>query len=585
MNKCTTQQFIKKSINEYGNRFDYSKTHYTSFKEKLKIRCIEHNNIFEVSPLNHFILKGCGCKFCGKIIQQEKLRKKDFKEILEKKYPNKYTILEPYQQIHKDIQIKCNIHNIIFSLSPYKLLKGGKKCKICCQEKLFKHFLKRAKEKWGEKFDYSEIKNYKNKNIKIPIRCNLHNSYFSQTPANHLFFNGCPECLRESQRKLFSKTTQEFIQESNIIHNGFYDYSKSIYINQKEKIEIICPEHGSFWVFPTNHLKGCDCQKCGYNKIAGGYFNKYFEKFPEKKNIPAIIYFFKFTRKSDNTFFYKLGISTKIKERYSSKEYKDFIIESIWEETLTLYQAWNYEQILHKLLKDYKYLPEEKFNGKTECYSINLPKPKFFNIFEHEWKFKNDIIFSRFNIKNHIEQKSIHKIPARKTKIKIVDKEQTEIFLNQTHFQGYINFNVSYGLFLDDELVSIMTFGKPRYNKNFDWELLRFSTKLNTIVVGGASKLFNFFKKQHLPKNIISYSDNRWNTGEVYNLIGLKFIHNSLPNYWYVKDNLIYSRIKCQKHKLKNLLDTFDPNKTEYQNMKDNNFTKIVDCGNSVYIS
>lgn len=449
------------------------------------------------------------------------------------------------------------------------------------KRKTTEEFIEQSKKLYPGKYSYNST-NYIKNSILVQIHCNIHNLEFQQSPANHLNFEGCPECFADTQRIRFSKTTEQFIKDAQKIHGIKYDYSETIYTSILEKVKVICPEHGSFYVYPTNHLKGCDCQKCGYNKISGGYFNKFFQKFPEKKNDLAIIYFYKFER-SDGTYFYKLGISTKIKYRYSDKQYKSFKISIIWEETMTLFQAWNYENILTKLWKKYHYTPPEVFNGKTECYSKEFPKPNFINIFDHEWENKKDIVISRFNIKNQINPNIIQKIFARKTTIKIIDKNDAYKFLEQTHIQGSINCSIALGLYFNNILVSIMTFGKPRYSK-YEWELLRFSSALNTIVIGGASKLFHFFINEIHPKNIISYSDNRWNKGNIYETIGMKFHHKSNPNYWYIKDDKIYSRIKCQKYKLHKLLKNFDKNQTELQNMMNNGFKKIIDNGNSVFL-
>jgi hypothetical protein len=106
MNQHNTEDFINKSKSLFGDKFDYSETLYISSKTKLKLHCNQHNNTFEISPMNHFILKGHGCKQCGTEVQQTKLRKKDFQETIEEKYPNKYTLLDTYKQIHQDIRIK-----------------------------------------------------------------------------------------------------------------------------------------------------------------------------------------------------------------------------------------------------------------------------------------------------------------------------------------------------------------------------------------------------------------------------------------------------------------------------------------------
>lgn len=59
-----------------------------------------------------------------------------------------------------------------------------------------------------------------------------------------------------------NKTTEEFIAEARLVHGDRYDYSKTIYKNWREKICIICPEHGEFWQIPQSHLKGFGCKKC-----------------------------------------------------------------------------------------------------------------------------------------------------------------------------------------------------------------------------------------------------------------------------------------------------------------------------------
>ena len=62
------------------------------------------------------------------------------------------------------------------------------------------------------------------------------------------------------------RTIEEFIKEANLIHNNKYDYSKVVYVNQTEKVKIICPIHGEFEQTPKNHLKGRGCCKCGHER-------------------------------------------------------------------------------------------------------------------------------------------------------------------------------------------------------------------------------------------------------------------------------------------------------------------------------
>ena len=128
-----------------------------------------------------------------------------------------------------------------------------------------------------------------------------------------------------------------------------------------------------------------------------------------------------------------------------------------------------------------------------------------------------------------------------------------------------------------------MTFGKCRFDKKHEWELLRFCNKLGYHIPGGASKLLRYFERNYQPKSLVSYADRRWSQGKVYENLGFTFSHASAPNYWYWKNLKLESRIKYQKHKLKDLLEIFDENKTEVENMRDNGYKQIYDCGNLVY--
>ncbi len=88
------------------------------------------------------------------------------------------------------------------------------------------------------------------------------------TPTNHIHLkSGCPECWTEKRKTLHKKSLDEFIKQSNLIHNNFYDYSKVVYINNSTKIEIICPVHGSFLQQPNVHTdQKCGCPTCKKSK-------------------------------------------------------------------------------------------------------------------------------------------------------------------------------------------------------------------------------------------------------------------------------------------------------------------------------
>ncbi len=92
---------------------------------------------------------------------------------------------------------------------------------------------------------------------------------------------------------------------------------------------------------------------------------------------------------------------------------------------------------------------------------------------------------------------------------------ESKIFLDENHIQGNCISKYRYGLYYNNELISLMTFGKSRFKDEF--ELLRFCNKLGYNVVGGASKLFFHFLKDHEEiKEVISYADRRWSVGNLY---------------------------------------------------------------------
>lgn len=102
-------------------------------------------------------------------------------------------------------------------------------------------------------------------------------------------------------------------------------------------------------------------------------------------------------------------------------------------------------------------------------------------------------------------------------------------------------------------------------------------------VVGGASKLLAHFEKEQHPQSLVTYADRRWSDGDLYRKLGFVLAHKTKPSYFYVKNACRYSRIKFQKHKLKDLLEDYNEDLSEVQNMKNNGYTRIFDCGNYVF--
>jgi hypothetical protein len=208
---------------------------------------------------------------------------------------------------------------------------------------------------------------------------------------------------------------------------------------------------------------------------------------------------------------------------------------------------------------------------------------KLIHVFEDEWTFKQEIVKSR--IKN-ILGFSERKIYARKCEIKEVKTKDKTKFLNENHIQGTVGSNINLGLYHNGELVSLMTFGDLRINmgqksKDNIYELLRFCNKLNTNVVGGASKLYEHFIKIHKPNELISYADRRWSQGELYKKLGFELTHKTQPNYWYVIDNNRKHRFGFRKDML--IKEGFNKELSEHEIMLKRKIYRIYDCGNFAF--
>lgn len=234
------------------------------------------------------------------------------------------------------------------------------------------------------------------------------------------------------------------------------------------------------------------------------------------------------------------------------------------------------------------YWHQDKIKGSSKYHynkTINATNKgiKLIQIFEHQFFDSNyelwrSCILAKCGIFNK-------KIYAKNTEIREVHNHQADRFLIDNHLQGnQKQASIKLGLFMNHELVSLMTFGKPRFNKNQEWELYRFCTKKDTLVVGGASKLLKYFEKKYNPASLISYANLQWSNGEIYSKLGFELIGTVYPSYWWCKSGSVLSRYQTQKHKLTDLFGEVDMNLTENKIMESKKYYKVHDCGSLTFV-
>lgn len=563
-----TKDELLNKINETQRKYDFSLVpeHFT-YHDKLQIICHDKDSlgrehgIFEIT-CGHLI-HGESCpKCCGRHMDKDLFIHESHLIHGSDHYDYEKFV---FQNKNSKSIIHCNIHNIDFIQSPSKHLIGHG-CPKCRYEsssgkkrKSQEKFISESKKIWGEDtFDYSEV-NYKSSNEKITLICHEKDEFgnehgkFDVLPTNHLKKNkpqGCPKCGVIKNALHRRKSYQLFEAQASKLHHDKYEYLHDYTIG-KNKIGIVCPTHGIFYMTPSNHLIGQGCPKCSLIWTT-----------PEKEILEVI---------KENVG--DIEIITHEKNIISPFEIDIYIPK--------LHLGIEYNGLVWH---------SEKFkeNAKT-CHLnklelCNNKDIRLIQIFEDEWLNKKNVVISRLKSILGCYDKKIY---ARKCEVVKLNYNEVMNFLNENHLQGSCHSKYQYALKYENEIVSVMTFGTTRQQKKYNehyyetWELLRFANKLGYLVIGGASKLLNTFIKELDPYEIISYADKRWSDGNLYFKLNFIRKHDSKPNYFYIFGKERKNRFLFRKSEL--VKQGYDKNKSEYEIMLERKIYRIYDCGTMVF--
>lgn len=371
-----------------------------------------------------------------------------------------------------------------------------------------------------EKAEQTCIKNH---GVKNPRQMD---SYIEKRNQNDLKKYGVPYY---TNREKAIKTSK-----NNVDENGLNSYQRSVYNTKqcfKNKIGVdhYMKEH-------INHIEDLNKEFFINNFILNNRFD--IEKCAKYFNVKNC-----WAYKYKNLF----NIDCICKKNIKQHTVYDFI-KSIYNKEI----LFNTRKVISPMELDI-YIPEKnvaiEFNGiywhssaNTLDYNYHQQKSKIcydknirlIHVYEDEWDDENkreiikDIIKHALNIKT-----SENKIYARKCIVKEIDNNSYNNFCNKYHIQGTKGAQIKLGLFYNNELVQIASFGKSRFDKKYEWEWIRGCPASNNNVIGGTSKLFKYFIKKYNPKSVLCYADFNKFDGRGYKECGFKFVKLTAPDKFY----------------------------------------------------
>lgn len=528
--KLTTEEFVSKSEDVHGKRYDYSNVVYSNTISKVEIICPKHGSFFQ-SPERHLQGRGCPNQECIQDRMKKTCLEKYGFEVASKSKVVSYKIKE---KLSNKTQEEKN--NAIKKQEQTCLNKYGTKSPLQNPEILLKKE-KTMLEKYGV------IHALQNKQILEDVKEKSKITLTEKYGVDHNFkINGFLEKRKESWIEKYGviNPSQRHISEETIRNLNNKEWCIDQHYNKGKTLSRISEELG-IWV----------CSVSSYFLNHGIEINKSSISQPEKD----IIEFLK--RYTDNIKTSERGIIDKKELDIYLPEYS-FAIEFNG-----LY--WHSE----KYKEEYYH-----YNKTQEAIEKGI---QLIHVFEDEWKEKRNIVENIILSKMGIYE---NKIYARKCEIKEINSLEVRNFIEQNHIQGNCAAKKYYSLWYNGELVSALSVNKSRFGKD-KCEIVRYVNKLNCQIIGGFSRLLKRAKEDF--GDLYSYADLRYFTGNIYQKYG-KFIKRTKPGYFWVKGLSRLSRYKTQKYKLKKLLPNFDEKETEIQNMMKNGYLRIYDCGHNLYL-
>lgn len=604
----TIESFKKEVFDLVGEEYTVV-GEYNGTNNKIDIRHNKCGNI--ITPRAVDFLRGIRCKYCSG--KYKRTNEEFTKKVIELE-GGEYTPLDKYKNSSTKIRMLHKSCGYIYNVTPSAFL-SGQRCPKCAKnmKKDTEIFSKEVIEKTNG--EYQLVNEYVNSKTKVKILHNTCGTIYETLPASFSSGHRCPYCNlphKESLKTIKNRVYGAVGDEYSVLKS---DGASNVQLRHN-----ICGHIYSVGIY--NFLnKGYRCQKCKGNyqkttkEIKDRIENdagKDFQLIGEYINSDTKITIKHLTCKNvfqvrANDFFLNVNkcpycalVGTSLQE----KQLINFIKESC--ESVVLE---NDRTILDGKEIDI-YIPNKKigveFDGlywhSTACntdtnYHLNKTKlanennVRLVHIFEDEWRDKQKIVKDKLSHMLGINNSK--RIYARKCIVREIPSKDRNMFLNNNHIQGADGAVISLGLFYNEDLVSVMSFCKPRINMgqrdNDDnvYELSRYASLLEHSVIGGFSKLLKYAIKNYKIDEVYTYADLRW-TDESNNMyVKNGFILDSIskPNYFYLTSGRYReNRFKYRKSELKKMFPSiYNDNLSEKEIMELAGYYRIYDCGNLKY--
>lgn len=513
---------------------------YISTLNKYTWQC-ENNHIFEAQWGE--VVRGAWCKQCS--ITNRKDTIQDLKNKAEKL--NGECLSTEY--INKDVKYNWKCENGHTWSSRWGSVKRGKWCPKCkglarvTKEEIIS-FLKSIKN--------ITVLNIHFKGAKSNIEFECQQKHFSKT--KFYLLKKYPYCKYCKKKYRNVSEIKDFVETKKI------KLLSDEFINTKEKLQFECLKGHKFQRSIKQFEKNSKCSTCESSTKSSDYL---YQTSRGEKDLLSFVkqYYTSADKIKVNGIFGKIELN--------NAEFDIYIPE--------LKLAIEYNGLFYHsdaLDENHRRVNTSQYRKYKFCTSNGI---RLINIFEDEWKLRQkqteNFLLSVLNIHDV-------RIGASKCKIKELSKKEAIDFINENHIQEVHNLKIAFGLFYKNNLIGVVAGANHHRINNHKYLVLsRMCFKYKTQIIGGASRLLNAliqYSKEHGYTGIISWSDNRLSTGDVYKKIGFTLEKELPPDYYYIRSGNIE---KINKSKLRVLAGI---NERTYN--REQGYYQLWDCGKKTWL-